>query len=87
MCRLTGAACLEVGGTGVSAVEERNGTRCGEGVQSVGEGLVVEVVEGTVRLTGLEARTEEHRAADEFILNGARSQTATLRFNLHSRER
>ncbi|KAH9395744.1 hypothetical protein TYRP_020481 [Tyrophagus putrescentiae] len=77
-----GDAGLEVGGTGVAAVEQRNGTRCGEGVQPVGEGLVVEVVEGAVRLAGLEAGAEEHRPADEFILDGARSQTAALRFYL-----
>ena len=84
---LTGAAGLEVGGTGVAAVEQRNGTRCGEGVQPVGEGLVVKVVEGAVRLAGLEAGAEEHRPADEFILDGARSQTAALRFYLKGKER
>lgn len=47
---------------------------------------MIEVVEGAVGLAGLEARPEEHRAADEFILNRARSQTAALGFNLYLRK-
>ena len=43
---------------------------------------MVEVVKGAVGLARLETGTVQYRAANKFVFDGARSQTATLRLNL-----
>lgn len=82
---LTGTTGLQIDGGGVTRVEEGHGGGGGEGVDPVQKGLVVQVVEGAVRLPRLVRRSEQHRPADEFILNRASSQTSTLRLDLMNR--
>lgn len=83
---LTGTAGLQVHGIGVAGVKERHGGGSGEGVDAVQKRLVVQVVESTVRLSRFVCRPEEDGTADEFILNGAGSQTPALRLDLMNRE-
>lgn len=83
---LTGTAGLQVHGIRVTGVEQRHGGGSGEGVDAVQERLVVQVVESAVRLSRFVCRPEEDGTADEFILNGAGSQTPALRLDLMNRE-
>ena len=82
---LTGTTGLQVDGGGVAGVKERHGRGGGERVDAVQKRLVVQVVESAVRLPRLVRRPEQHRAADEFILNRAGPQTSTLRLDLMNR--
>ena len=79
---LTGTAGLQVHGRRVARVKERHGRRRRERVDAVQERLVVQVVQGTVRLPRLVCRSEQDRSTDELVLDCASPETAALRLDL-----
>lgn len=79
---LTGTAGLQVDGSRLTAVQQWQRAGSGVRVGAVRKRLVVQMEERTVGLTRLVARPVEHRAADELVLDGARTQTSALRLDL-----
>ena len=75
---LTGTTGLQVHGRRLSAVEQWQRTGSGVRVCAIRKRFVVQVVERAVRLTRLVTRTIEYRPADEFVFDGARTQTTSL---------
>lgn len=74
---------LQVDGVAVARVEQRLGHGPQEGVAALGEGALVQVVEGAVGLARLELRPEQDRAAYELVLDGAGARAARLRLDEH----